>query len=168
MAPTTRSGNKPKSATLIDKKSPKITKKKSQVNKKAVTTNGKVKKIEKPKNVANAESVSDGTIYDYTVKDIDGNEVSLDKYKGHVCIIVNVASRCGHTKSNYEQFVELHEKYSNSKGLKILAFPCNQFGSQESGTCEKIKAFAEGKGLSLICLIRLMLMGRMLTLCGFS
>lgn len=90
---------------------------------------------------------SSSTIYEFTVKDIDGNDLTLEKYKGHVCLIVNVASACGHTKVNYEQLVELHKQYAESKGLRILAFPCNQFGSQEKGTNEKIKEFAKKKGV---------------------
>lgn len=82
------------------------------------------------------------SIYDFTAVDIDGNTVSLDRYKGHVCIIVNVASKWGKTKVNYTQLVALHEKYGDSKGLKILGFPCNQFGSQEPGTNSEIKTFA--------------------------
>lgn len=45
-------------------------------------------------------------------------------------LVVNVASQCGLTKDNYKELVELDEKYRDSKGLKILAFPCNQFGGQ--------------------------------------
>lgn len=87
------------------------------------------------------------SIYEFSAKDINGEDLSLEKYKGHVCIIVNVASRCGHTKSNYEQFVELYEKYADSKGLRILAFPCNQFGGQEPGDSEKICSFVKAKGV---------------------
>lgn len=87
------------------------------------------------------------SIYEFKVRDINGHEVSLSKYQGHVCIIVNVASRCGHTKSNYEQFVELYDKYSKEKGLRILAFPCNQFGKQEPGNSEKICEFAKKRNV---------------------
>lgn len=82
------------------------------------------------------------SIYDFTAKDIDGNEVSLSKYKGHVCVIVNVASKWGKTDVNYRQLVELYNAYSEADGLRILAFPCNQFGGQEPGTEEQIKEFA--------------------------
>jgi len=82
------------------------------------------------------------TIYEFQAKDIDGNEVSMDKYKGHVCIIVNVASKWGKTDVNYKQLVELYTKYSEAEGLRILAFPCNQFGGQEPGTEQEIKEFA--------------------------
>lgn len=97
---------------------------------------------ENPKDAAKANS-----IYEFTANNINGEPVSLEKYKGHVCIIVNVASRCGHTKSNYEEFVELYDKYADSKGLRILAFPCNQFGRQEPGDSEKIKEFTQKKGV---------------------
>lgn len=60
------------------------------------------------------------SIYDYTAKDIKGNEVPLEKYKDHVCVIVNVASQCGLTNSNYAQLNELYDQYGESKGLKIL------------------------------------------------
>lgn len=80
------------------------------------------------------------SIYDFTVKDIDGHDVSLEKYRGHVCLIVNVACKWGLTGKNYEQLQALYDEYAESKGLRILAFPCNQFGGQEPGTNEEIKA----------------------------
>lgn len=58
------------------------------------------------------------SIYDFTVNDIKGNPVKLDKYKGHVAIIVNVASQCGLTANNYKELAELHEMYGESKGQK--------------------------------------------------
>ncbi|XP_065161842.1 glutathione peroxidase-like [Atheta coriaria] len=91
----------------------------------------------------NGDKAADDSIYAFTANDIKGTPVSLDKYKGHVSIIVNVASRCGHTKINYQQLVDLYEKYAGDKGLKILAFPCNQFGAQEPGTPEAICKFVE-------------------------
>lgn len=94
------------------------------------------------------ELIKEGSsIYDFTANDIKGAPVSLDKYRGHVCIIVNVASKCGYTKSNYEQFVKLYDDYSENKGLCILAFPCNQFGGQEPGDCEQISKFAESRNV---------------------
>ncbi|WP_458701696.1 glutathione peroxidase [Sulfurospirillum sp. 1307] len=79
------------------------------------------------------------SIYDIQAKDIDGNVVKLDKYKGKVMLIVNVASKCGFT-GQYKGLQELYDKYE-SKGLRILGFPCNQFLSQEPGTEEEIKSF---------------------------
>ena len=87
------------------------------------------------------------SIYEFSAKDIKGNEVSLEKYKGHVCIIVNVASQCGYTKNNYAELVELYNQYSESKGLRILAFPCNQFAGEEPGDSEQICQFVQSKNL---------------------
>ncbi|RCN32543.1 glutathione peroxidase [Ancylostoma caninum] len=70
------------------------------------------------------------TIYDFTVKDIDGKEVSLSKYKGKVVIVVNVASYCGFTNNHYTELKTLQEKYYD-QGLRVAAFPCNQFGAQQ-------------------------------------
>jgi len=83
-------------------------------------------------------------IYSFTYLDIKGNEVSMEKYKGHVIIIVNVASKCGFTDTNYKQLQELYEKYE-PKGLRIIGFPCNQFGGQEPGTEEDVCSFATNK-----------------------
>lgn len=85
------------------------------------------------------------TMYEFSANDIDGNEVSLEKYKGHVCVVVNVASAWGLTDKNYKQLVELDQKFADSKGLRILAFPCNQFNSQEPKSNAEIKEFAQGK-----------------------
>ncbi|VDM76260.1 unnamed protein product [Strongylus vulgaris] len=74
------------------------------------------------------------TIYDFTVKDADGKEVSLSKYKGQVVIVVNVASKCGFTNNHYTELKKLQDKYYD-QGLRIAAFPCNQFGGQEP-SCE--------------------------------
>ena len=79
------------------------------------------------------------SIYDFSVKDIDHKEISLEKFKGKTLLIVNVASRCGFT-SQYTGLQSLYEKYKD-KGFEILAFPCNQFGSQEKGTNDEIKEF---------------------------
>lgn len=69
------------------------------------------------------------SIYDFTVKDTHGEDISLDKYKGNVTLVVNIASKCGLTQNNYKQLTQLKEKYEE-KGFKILSFPCNQFSSQ--------------------------------------
>lgn len=79
------------------------------------------------------------TVYDFKVKNIDGADVSMERFKGKALLIVNVASKCGFTP----QYTELQEIYRNYKeqGLEILAFPCNQFGAQEPGDAEEIKNF---------------------------
>ena len=69
----------------------------------------------------------------------DGTESSLGEYSGQVLLIVNVASYCGFT-AQYKDLQKLHEIYSE-KGLKILAFPCNDFGNQEPGSLNEIKDF---------------------------
>ncbi|MBO7629875.1 MAG: glutathione peroxidase, partial [Bacteroidales bacterium] len=79
------------------------------------------------------------SIYDFTVKDIKGNDVSLADYKGKVLLIVNVASKCGLTPQ-YEGLEALYQKYKD-QGLEILAFPCNQFLEQEPGTNDEILDF---------------------------
>jgi glutathione peroxidase len=91
--------------------------------------------------VAETEPVVEQTngIYDITVKDIDGSDVSLANYKGKVLLIVNVASKCGLTPQ-YEGLESLYLKYKD-QGLEILAFPCNQFLGQEPGTNEEIQSF---------------------------
>ena len=78
-------------------------------------------------------------IYDISVKDINGNDVSLANYKGKVLLIVNVASKCGLTPQ-YQGLEALYQKYKD-QGLEILAFPCNQFLEQEPGTNEEIQSF---------------------------
>ena len=83
------------------------------------------------------------SIYDFKAKTIDGKEISLEKYKGHVMLIVNVASECGYTPQ-YEGLEALHVKYA-PKGLSILGFPCNQFLGQEPGTDQEIKNFCTTK-----------------------
>lgn len=79
------------------------------------------------------------TIYDFTVKDDKGEEVSLEKYTGKVLLVVNTATKCGFTKQ-YDALEELYKKYKD-QGFEILDFPCNQFGSQAPGTIDEINDF---------------------------
>ena len=69
----------------------------------------------------------------------EGEKITLDKYKGNVLLIVNVASKCGFTKQ-YEGLQNLQNNYG-SKGFKVLGFPCNDYGNQEPGSIEEIKKF---------------------------
>jgi glutathione peroxidase len=78
-------------------------------------------------------------VYDFSVKDRRGNDVSLNEYKGKVLLIVNTATRCGFTPQ-YEELEALYKNYKE-KGLEILDFPCNQFGQQAPGTEEEIHQF---------------------------
>lgn len=80
---------------------------------------------------------------EFKVKNIDGADVDLAKYKGKVIMIVNVASKCGLTPQ-YEQLEALQKKYGE-KGFVILGFPANNFGSQEPGTNSEIKEFCKSK-----------------------
>ena len=86
-----------------------------------------------------SQSKKGKSIYDFTVKDIKGNDVSLKDYEGKVLLIVNVASKCGLTPQ-YEGLETLYEKYKD-QGFVILAFPCNQFLEQEPGTNDEILDF---------------------------
>eukprot|EP00882_Tetradesmus_deserticola_P007607 GHRQ01008012.1.p1 GENE.GHRQ01008012.1~~GHRQ01008012.1.p1 ORF type:complete len:200 (+),score=66.62 GHRQ01008012.1:509-1108(+) len=79
--------------------------------------------------------------YSFKVQDIDGRTTKLDKYKGKVVLVVNLASACGFTPQ-YAELQELYQRYS-SKGLVVLGFPCNQFGQQEPGSNSDIKSFAK-------------------------
>ena len=78
-------------------------------------------------------------IYDYVVKDRNGNDVKLSDYKGKVLLIVNTATGCGFTPQ-YEGLENLYNKYK-SKGFEILDFPCNQFGNQAPGSNDEINEF---------------------------
>ncbi|XP_038708366.1 probable glutathione peroxidase 4 [Tripterygium wilfordii] len=88
-----------------------------------------------------SESVPEKSIHEFTVKDSKGKDVDLSIYKGKVLLVVNVASKCGFTDTNYTQLTALYEKYKD-KGFEVLAFPCNQFLKQEPGTSEDAQEFA--------------------------
>ena len=79
------------------------------------------------------------SVHEFSVKDINGKDVSLSEYKGKVLLIVNVASKCGYTRQ-YSGLQKIYDKYKE-QGFEILAFPCNDFGGQEPGTNEEIAEF---------------------------
>jgi len=81
------------------------------------------------------------SIYDFTVKDIHGKPVKLDRYRDKVMLVVNTASNCGFTPQ-YKGLEALYEKF-HGKGLEVLGFPCNQFGGQEPGSEKEIAQFCE-------------------------
>ena len=83
------------------------------------------------------------SIYDYKVKEQDGTEISMDRYKGQVLLIVNTATGCGFTPQ-YTELQEIYEEFRN-KGLEILDFPCNQFGNQAPGSTEEIVSFCDAR-----------------------
>ena len=79
------------------------------------------------------------TIYDYSVKNRKGEEVSLEQFKGKVLLIVNTATGCGFTPQ-YAPIEEMYEKY-HDQGFEVLDIPCNQFAGQTPGTDEEIHEF---------------------------
>jgi glutathione peroxidase len=79
------------------------------------------------------------TIFDFSAKTLEGQDVSLADYRGQVLLIVNTASKCGFTPQ-YAGLETLYEKL-HPKGLTVLGFPCNQFGQQEPGSESEIGAF---------------------------
>lgn len=80
-------------------------------------------------------------IYDYVVKDINGNSVSIEEYKGKILLIVNTATGCGFTPQ-YEGLQKIYDKYKE-RGFEILDFPSNQFFEQAPGTNEEISNFCK-------------------------
>lgn len=78
-------------------------------------------------------------VYDFKVKNSDGQEVSLEKYQGKVLLIVNTATGCGFTPQ-YKGLESLYEEYRD-QGFEILDFPCNQFGHQAPGSDSEINTF---------------------------
>ncbi len=81
------------------------------------------------------------SIYDFSVKTIDGEEISMSKYKGKTLLIVNVASECGFT-SQYAGLEKLYQTYKNNNFM-VLGFPSNQFANQEPMNEDKIKFFCQ-------------------------
>ena len=83
------------------------------------------------------------SLYEYTMDDIDGKPVALDRFKGQVVMVVNTASFCGNTPQ-YGGLQTLYERYRD-QGFTILAFPANDFGKQEPGTNTEIAEFCYTK-----------------------
>jgi glutathione peroxidase len=81
------------------------------------------------------------SIYDFSAKLINGNEVSLNDYREKVVVIVNTASKCGFTPQ-YSDLQKLYEKFS-TQDFVILGFPCNQFGEQDPGENDEVNAFCQ-------------------------
>ena len=79
------------------------------------------------------------TVYDFSVKDRKGKDVSLKEYANEVLLIVNTATKCGFTPQ-YDELEALYKKY-HAEGFEILDFPCNQFGEQAPGTIQEIHSF---------------------------
>ena len=81
------------------------------------------------------------SIYSFSARTLGGEEVSLDRYRGKVLLIVNTASECGFTPQ-YAGLQKLYETYAG-RDFEILGFPCNQFGKQEPGDATQIGSFCE-------------------------
>lgn len=79
------------------------------------------------------------SVYDFTVRSIKGESISLEQYRGKVLLIVNTASQCGFTPQ-YAGLENLYQRYQE-QGFEVLAFPCNQFGGQEPGDADVIQQF---------------------------
>jgi glutathione peroxidase len=81
------------------------------------------------------------SVYDFTAQTINGQPAPLSEYQGKVLLIVNTASKCGFTPQ-FEGLEKLWKGYSD-KGLVVLGFPCNQFGSQDPGANDEIASFCQ-------------------------
>jgi len=87
--------------------------------------------------------MAEDNVYTYEAQTIRGKQVSLADFRGKVLLVVNVASKCGHTK----QYAALEAMYRklHGQGFEILGFPCNQFGGQEPGENQEIQEFCTVK-----------------------
>jgi glutathione peroxidase len=80
------------------------------------------------------------SVHEFKMRTIDGEEISLSKFKGRKMLIVNVASECGYTPQ-YKELQEMHEKFGNK--VAVIGFPANNFGGQEPGNSTEIKDFCK-------------------------
>ncbi|MBY4797820.1 glutathione peroxidase [Collinsella sp. AGMB00827] len=83
------------------------------------------------------------SVYDFTVQDMQGNDVHLADYQGKVLLIVNTATECGFTPT-YADLQKLYQDLGD-QDFEILDFPCNQFGNQAPGTAQEIHTFCTGR-----------------------
>jgi len=81
------------------------------------------------------------SFYGFSAKSVAGTKVDFSVYAGKVCLVVNVASKWGYTQSDYSQLQDMYERLEG-RGLRILAFPCNQFAEEEPGSDREIEEFA--------------------------
>lgn len=91
-------------------------------------------------NTQSQSKMNTSSIYDISIKALDGSSINLSDFKGKHILFVNVASKCGFT-SQYKALQTLHETYRED--LQIIGVPCNQFGKQEPGTASEIQNFCE-------------------------
>lgn len=85
--------------------------------------------------------MAESSVYAFEARDINGKALALSSLKGKVMLVVNTASKCGFTPQ-FEGLEELHRNYAG-KGLAVLGFPCNQFGSQDPGSDSEIGQFCQ-------------------------
>ena len=90
-----------------------------------------------------AQAPAAQNFYSFQLKDIDGKSMPLNRLRGKVVLVVNVASQCGYTPQ-YEGLEKLYQQYKD-KGLVVLGIPANNFGAQEPGTNAEIKTFCSTK-----------------------
>jgi len=89
-----------------------------------------------------AKTTSTSTsIYSFSARALNGEEIGFERYRGRPLLIVNTASECGFTPQ-YKGLQNLYQQYA-ARGLEVLGFPCNQFGKQEPGDAEQIGNFCE-------------------------
>ena len=81
------------------------------------------------------------SVYDFTARQINGQDIALSQFRGQVMLIVNTASACGFTPQ-FGGLEALHKSYAG-QGLAVLGFPCNQFGAQDPGTDSEIAGFCQ-------------------------
>src|SRR5688572_29264656 len=84
--------------------------------------------------------VSPGSLYDFKMNALDGQQIDFAQYKGKTLLIVNTASKCGYTPQ-YTELQKLHEQFGNK--ITVLGFPANNFGGQEPGTSAEIATFCK-------------------------
>jgi glutathione peroxidase len=92
-------------------------------------------------NMENKEPLKEKSLYEFTLKGIDGSEMKMDQFRGKAVLIVNVASECGYTPQ-YEGLQKIYTKYKD-QNFTIVGFPANNFGAQEPGSNEEIQTFCK-------------------------
>ncbi|CAB3771945.1 glutathione peroxidase [Paraburkholderia solisilvae] len=88
-----------------------------------------------------AKTSANPSVYSFSARTLNGETISLERYRGRPMLIVNTASECGFTPQ-YAGLQTLHQQYA-ARGLEVLGFPCNQFGKQEPGDAQQIGSFCE-------------------------
>ncbi len=105
------------------------------------------KTVKSTENTSNSETVAStetllakGSIYDFKLKTLEGEDISLSKFKGKKMLLINVASKCGYTPQ-YTNLQKLHEQFGSK--VVLIGFPANNFGGQEPGSSKDISEFCK-------------------------